>query len=196
VGETKGKGTAKKGHKHQIHPEYHPKGIDPTATSSGFPPTSDAITGRPVAMASRMVLEMPLLKVPDKPRGVAPLFVQTDDLCRFFQQFFRIFGTAESDDNMRDIIRPMVDQGGNPFFQPPDPEGINYMSDFYHSAYSNPVSGFGLITDPWTDNYLLFFEFFESHSFVDRLCSHINAWKENLEKSRKKVCTCTNKPVI
>jgi len=112
------------------------------------------------------------------------------------QQGFRIFFPAQADDDMFDIIRPMVDQGGNPFFQPPDPEGINYMSDFYHSAYSNPVSGFGLITDPWTDNYLLFFEFFESHSSVDRLCSHINAWKENLEKSREKVCTCTNKPVI
>ncbi len=51
------------------------------------------------------------------------------------------------------------------------------MSDFYHSADSNPVSGFGLITDTWTDNFLLFFDFVENHSSVDRLRNLLMAVK-------------------
>jgi hypothetical protein len=99
-------------------------------------------------------------QVPYKPQGVAPLFIQADYPCGPAQQGFRIFFSAQADDDMHDIIRPAIDQGGNPFFQTPDPEGINYMSDLYHSADSNPVSGFGLITDTWTDSYLPYFDFF------------------------------------
>jgi hypothetical protein len=48
-------------------------------------------------------------QIPYKPQGVAPLFIQADDPCGAAQQGFRIFFSAQADDDMFDIIGPMVD---------------------------------------------------------------------------------------
>ena len=71
------------------------------------------------------------------------------------------FFSAQADDDMFDIIGPVIDQGGNPIFQPPDPEGINNVNNPFHFATRDKMSAIRLTVFNWQVISHLFYGFFK-----------------------------------